>query len=206
MLDRALAAKFNKPIKKQSVEVFSTVESWLGSRSGPLVLDTGCGTGYSTLNLARAHPNASVIGFDQSADRLSRAPKPLQELGNVKLIRADAIDLWRLMGRAGLKIDFHYLFYPNPWPKIGQLRRRFHAHPVFPAMVQICKHIELRASWDIYAAEFAAALRYLGREVSEPELIQPKAPISLFEKKYLEQGTMLYGVKTLPTPDPAAFG
>ena len=72
-------------------------------------------------------------------------------------------------------------------------------------MVQICKHIELRASWDIYAA--GSRLRAaIGARSFGTGAYQPKAPISLFEKKYLEQGTMLYSVKTLPTPDQQLLG
>lgn len=39
----------------------------------PLILDSGCGTGLSTLTLARANPSLPVIGVDRSIARLSRS-------------------------------------------------------------------------------------------------------------------------------------
>jgi hypothetical protein len=47
-------------------------------------------------------------------------------------VRADLVDYWRLLAEAGIGLARHYILYPNPWPKIGHLARRWHAHPVFP--------------------------------------------------------------------------
>ncbi len=41
-------------------------------RPFPVVLDSGCGTGRSSVLLARAHPHLPVIGVDRSAVRLSK--------------------------------------------------------------------------------------------------------------------------------------
>ena len=38
-----------------------------------LVLDSGCGTGESSIHLARRFPNIPVIGIDKSAERLTKA-------------------------------------------------------------------------------------------------------------------------------------
>lgn len=38
----------------------------------PVILDSGCGQGLSTLNLAKANPNIPVLGIDRSINRLSR--------------------------------------------------------------------------------------------------------------------------------------
>ena len=38
-----------------------------------LILDSGCGTGESTIHLARRFPNIPVIGIDKSAERLTKA-------------------------------------------------------------------------------------------------------------------------------------
>ena len=205
-VQRARAQKFNKPFKKQSLEGFDRLVKWLAAGSGPIVLDSGCGTAHSTLRLAQMYPQARIIGFDQSSERLNRAPKQLQTMDNVYLFRAEAVDLWRLLAQQNIPIQRHCLFYPNPWPKIGQVKRRFHAHPVFPIMAELGESIELRASWLIYAQEFAAALGYLGKTASEPKPIQPEHPISLFEKKYLETGTDVYQVTWPAALDPAMLG
>tara|TARA_Y100001954_G_C15772731_1_gene585356 strand:+ start:961 stop:1635 length:675 start_codon:yes stop_codon:yes gene_type:complete len=203
---RAQIEKFNKPIRKQSLEGFDGLLGWLGQHEGPIILDSGCGTGHSTLNLAQAHPKARVIGFDQSAERLKRAPETLKTTENAYLFRAEAVDLWRLLAQAQVPIERHCLFYPNPWPKIGQVKRRFHAHPVFPVMANLSQSIELRASWLIYAQEFAAALTYVGKPPSAPQPIRPQTPISLFEKKYIETDTDMYQVTWPQGLDPTALG
>ncbi|CAN0056479.1 unnamed protein product [Ascophyllum nodosum] len=43
-----------------------------GRRPFPVVLDSGCGTGRSAVNLARSHPHLPVLGVDRSAVRLAR--------------------------------------------------------------------------------------------------------------------------------------
>lgn len=54
------------------------VDEFYGSRgesimaSQPVILDSGCGQGLSTLQLGRANPNVPVIGIDRSINRLSR--------------------------------------------------------------------------------------------------------------------------------------
>jgi trans-aconitate 2-methyltransferase len=41
------------------------------------ILDLGCGSGLSTLELARAFPGAEIVGVDVSADMLAAAAKRL---------------------------------------------------------------------------------------------------------------------------------
>ena len=126
------------------------------------MLDSGCGTGASTRALARAHPDCLVIGVDKSVARLGRTGAsafPHRE-GNAVWLRAELSSFWRLALQAGWALERHYLLYPNPWPKPGQLQRRWHGHPVFPELLRLGGRLELRCNWEIYALEFAAAHRY----------------------------------------------
>ena len=145
-----------------------------------VILDSGCGTGESTLNIALAHPGIPVIGIDKSAARLTKAGTGLsRELNgagngarlngaaprNAFLVRAELLDFWRLAlekVKAGQwQIPYHALYYPNPWPKQSEATRRFHLHPIFPTLLQLGDAIELRTNWEIYAREFAAAAHVL---------------------------------------------
>ena len=63
--------------------------------------------------------------------------KPLPMPANAVLIRADLVDFWRLLADNGVRLARHYNLYPNPWPKIGHLARRWHGHPVFPALLEL---------------------------------------------------------------------
>jgi len=158
----------------------------------PFVLDAGCGTGASTLALAREHPRRIVIGVDKSAVRLaaggkSSAPVP----ANAILLRCNLVDFWQLASAAGMRCDRQYLLYPNPWPKPEQLMRRWHAHPVFPAMLALGGGIELRTNWCVYAKEFITAADAAGLDV-RCEPFAPDEPLTPFERKYAASGHALW--------------
>lgn len=171
----------------------ASIAAWRSHGAKPLILDAGCGVGLSTLNLAVHFPDHFVIGVDQSADRLSRNTRwPGALPANFIKVRADLVDYWRLMLAAGIRPARHYLLYPNPWPKIGQLQRRWHAHPVFPTIAALGSHFECRSNWRIYVEECASALAQLtGMQVCcEPYATD--APLTPFEQKYLDSGHALW--------------
>lgn len=62
------------------------------SGASPRVLELGCGTGLILELLATAHPEASVVGLDVTADMLRQAEQRLSGHGNVHLVRADVRD------------------------------------------------------------------------------------------------------------------
>lgn len=186
--------EFKKPIAPYNRTAFdASIAVWRAHGAKPLILDAGCGVGLSTLNLAAQFPDHFVIGIDQSADRLTRNTHWQGELpANFLKVRADLVDYWRLMRAAGIRLARHYLLYPNPWPKISQLRRRWHAHPVFPTVVALGGSFECRSNWRIYIEECASALTQLtGKHVScEP--FATDAPSTPFERKYLASGHALW--------------
>ncbi|MDN0081481.1 hypothetical protein QU487_01745 [Crenobacter sp. SG2305] len=125
-----------------------------------MVLDTGCGVDLSTIRLAEQYPDHFVLGVDPSFDRLSRA-KPLALPDNALLLRADLVDLWRLMVDDGVQLAQHWLFYPNPWPERHHLQRRWLGHVVFPLLPKLGGVMELRSNWAIYVEGFALGLSAL---------------------------------------------
>ena len=196
LLQRYGTRAWAEPLHPPSRRAFEALQALLQGERRPLVLDSGCGTGASTRLLARRHPEALVIGVDRSAERLSRlgaAEFPHRE-GNAAWLRAELATFWRLAADAGWRLHRHYLLYPNPWPKPGQLQRRWHAHPVFPVVWQLGGRLEMRTNWRIYAEEFAfAAAHYTGATAS-PHSLRPDEPLSPFERKYHDSGHALYSV------------
>lgn len=160
----------------------------------PLILDSCCGVGESSIALARAFPGHYVIGVDQSASRLTRhiADKSDGLPENLDLVRADLVDYWRLMQDAAVRLDRHYLLYPNPWPKIGHLSRRWHGHPVFPAMLELGGVLECRSNWGIYLDEFSFAVNAVTGKEAVSEIFVPEQALTPFERKYLASGHVLY--------------
>jgi tRNA G46 methylase TrmB len=167
--------------------------------AAPFVLDAGCGSGASTFALARRHAGRLVLGVDKSAARLLTGERALANgaaPANACLLRCDLVDFWTLAAAAGLRCEAQYLLYPNPWPKPEQLMRRWHAHPVLPALLQLGGTIELRTNWRVYADEFATALHLAGRVEASVDALDEVLPLSPFERKYAESGHRLWRCAT----------
>jgi len=154
LVRRHLARSFRKPYAPYNLAAFEeTLAAWDGR--SPWILDSGCGVGWSTILLARRSPEAFVVGVDQSQERLSRQ-KPYPRATwpeNLRFVRADVIDFWRLALEASVPVREHWWLYPNPWPKIGHLGRRWYAHPVWPTVLQLGGRFECRTNWSVYARE-----------------------------------------------------
>tara|TARA_R110002049_G_scaffold291248_2_gene475064 strand:- start:1384 stop:2127 length:744 start_codon:yes stop_codon:yes gene_type:complete len=186
---------FRKPCAAHSQAAFEhSLEGWDGR--APLILDAGCGVGHSTIELARSHPDHWVIGVDRSEDRLARRKPYPQALlpRNMVFVRADLVDYWRLFHAAGLRPAWHWLLYPNPWPKIGHVARRWPAHPVFPYVLAPGGRVECRTNWRVYADEFALAAGIATGRAIEVESFEATTPLTPFERKYRDSGQPLYRV------------
>jgi tRNA (guanine-N7-)-methyltransferase len=183
-------APFRKPIAASSQAAFDNVmQEW--DRRSPILLDAGCGVGWSTLKLAQAHTDHFVLGVDQSQDRLSRG-KPEAVPPNAFFARADLVDFWRLLAQADIRLDLHYLLYPNPWPKIGHLSRRWHGSPAFPALIALGGRLECRSNWSIYVEELAVAIGLLTGITPGVETFEAPDPLTPFERKYRDSGQTLH--------------
>lgn len=197
LLDRHAAAPFRKPYADYNRAAFadSLERRERIAPAAPLILDACCGVGESSIALARAFPGHYVIGVDQSASRLQRGKPGAGELPeNLDLVRADLVDYWRLLAEAGIRLDRHYLLYPNPWPKITHLSRRWHGHAVFPAMLALGGRLECRSNWPIYVEEFAFAVARLSGRKAPVEAFVPGNALTPFERKYLDSGHSLWRV------------
>ena len=190
---RHITHPFRKPILDYNREAFAAAlaarDAW--QPDAPLILDAGCGVGWSTQRIAEMYPERFVFGVDQSVDRISRGrPLPMPE--NALLIRADLVDFWRLLAENGIRLARHYNLYPNPWPKIGHLARRWQGHAVFPVWRQLGGELECRSNWQIYIEEMAQALTLLTGQPVTAEPYETDDPMTPFEKKYLASGHQLW--------------
>ncbi len=181
--------------RKPSAAGTRAFEGIAGQLDNGFVLDAGCGTGASTFMLARRHVDRIVLGVDKSEARLAVGQRRI-EAGlappNARLLRCDLVDFWQLAAAAGLRCERQYLLYPNPWPKPGQLGRRWHAHPVLPDILRLGGSIEMCTNWDVYADEFSAALGMAGMAVQRGPLVVAADPLTPFERKYAASGHALW--------------
>jgi tRNA (guanine-N7-)-methyltransferase len=187
---RHAGSSFRKPPAPYSRDAFARLlAAWDGR--APLVLDAGCGTGASTLTLARRYPQSLVVGVDQSAARLAQGTQQAAP-ANALLLRADVVDIWLLLAERRMRLARHYLLYPNPWPKPAQVMRRWPAHPLFPALLGLGGVLECRSNWRVYIEEFALAVQLAGGGTPDCGVFVPEQPLTPFERKYRDSGHPLY--------------
>ncbi|WP_028117964.1 tRNA (guanine(46)-N(7))-methyltransferase TrmB [Ferrimonas senticii] len=188
---RHLGQRFLAPISERSRELFAELSDWRQANPKPLVLDSCCGVGESTANLAKRHPEAIVLGIDKSALRIDKHSHYHNGVDNYRVVRGDLNDLWRLMVDANWRLSHHYLLYPNPWPKAAHLQRRWHGGPLFPSLLALGGQLQLRSNWLIYLQEFQQALAVAGHQgqLAALEVVEPLTP---FERKYRDSGQSLY--------------
>jgi tRNA (guanine-N7-)-methyltransferase len=194
VIERHLASEFLKPFAGHTQTAFNRFVDYYDSKNfKSFILDNGCGTGESSINIAKLNPESLVVGIDRSAVRLNKTDNKFDEIpDNVIFLRADLVDFWRLMADTKYRPVKQFFIYPNPYPKPGQVKNRWHAHPVFPFLLKLGGHWEIRTNWEIYLKE----MQYVINKMTGKELIfdcfTPSDPISLFEKKYTESEHKLF--------------
>ncbi|MCG7536260.1 methyltransferase domain-containing protein [Pseudoalteromonas sp. OOF1S-7] len=189
VVQKHLNTPFKKPIAAHTQQAFEQVNEKVQAFDGPIILDSCCGVGESTANLAKRHPDALVIGIDKSEHRLEKHDIEYKqtESGQYILVQADLNDFWRLACEASWQPSHHYLLYPNPWPKAKHLQRRWHGAAVFPYIVELGGRLELRSNWSIYVEEFARSLTLAGKK-AEVSAYESDTAMTPFERKYWASG------------------
>jgi tRNA G46 methylase TrmB len=180
-IKKHLLSTWQEPIPEHTRIAADKIVNLARKHSGPLILDSFCGTGMSTTKLAERFPDALVIGIDKSQDRLAKHVSA--EIANYHLIRANCEHTWALLAQAEIRCSQHYLLYPNPWPKKSHLKRRIHGHPAFPLLRALGGNVVLRSNWLTYVEEFRAGMHLLGYHSRITE-VRATEPLTLFERKY----------------------
>lgn len=197
IVERHQNHEFAKPYSEHTLAVFEALDKEVKAFKGEVILDACCGVGQSTRIIAQRNPNALVIGVDKSAHRIERnvedhIDESLTNLDNVRLVRADLNDFYRLVAKADWPIKKHFILYPNPWPKSKHVQRRWHGSAVYPFIMQIGERIELRSNWRLYLEEFAFATSQTTSYTHQINTVTDETPITPFEAKYQASGQTCY--------------
>jgi tRNA G46 methylase TrmB len=187
VVSRQLANVSQKPLSAHTQQAFQDVMSWLGDWNGDLILDSCCGVGESTVNIARQHPNARVIGIDKSALRTEKHLAYASTLENYVVLRADLNDFLKLLVLNDKKLTKHYLLYPNPYPKSAHLQRRWYATSALKDILSLGGVLEVRSNWQLYIQEFSAALD-IANVSNQVSVFTSDRAITPFERKYWQSG------------------
>ena len=120
------------------------------ARRRDIWLEIGFGAGEHLLSAAARHPDVGVIGCEPFVNGVARVLADLAgaDLGNVRLHCGDAGELIDRLPDASLGRVF--LFYPDPWPKRRQRRRRFVSDAMLARLARAMRSgAELRFATDV---------------------------------------------------------
>ncbi|MFY2859123.1 tRNA (guanosine(46)-N7)-methyltransferase TrmB [Mycobacterium sp. THU-M104] len=108
--------------------------AWFG-RVAPVVLEIGCGSGSSTLAMAKDEPGVDVIAVEVYRRGLAQLLVAVDrdQVGNIRMIRGNGIDVLQRLIAPGSLIGVR-VFFPDPWPKARHHKRRF-LQPVTIGMI-----------------------------------------------------------------------
>ncbi len=149
-------------------------------------MEIGSGMGETTAAIAKAHPEADFIAVEVHGpgigSLLNRAATA--ELGNLRLIRHDAVEVLQQMIEDGALAAAH-IFFPDPWPKKRHHKRRL-VQPAFASLIarKLAPGGVLHAAtdWPEYADHMRAVLS--GEELLEPASAGLVArPVTKFETR-----------------------
>ena len=168
----------------------------------PICLELGMGRGDFIINMAKAYPKINFIGLEINDSQMVRAVERLrgQNLSNIRLINADAMEISNIFGK---EIDTIYLTFSEPWPKKIDEKKRFtHLNylKLYDRIFKKNKHIILKTD---NKGLFAYSLETLSQywysfNRDRLDLHHDEKPIQNimtdFEKKYFEEGRPIYYV------------
>jgi len=99
-------------------------DAWFGRRA-PLVLEIGCGSGTSTLAMAKDEPGIDVIAVEIYRRGLAQLLCAIEreQVRNIRLIRGNALDVLQGLITPG-SLSGVRVFFPDPWPKARHHKRR----------------------------------------------------------------------------------
>jgi tRNA (guanine-N7-)-methyltransferase len=170
--------------------------AWFG-REAPVVVEVGCGSGSSTLQMAKAEPHIDVVAVEVYRRGLAQLLSAIERenVTNIRLVRGDGVDVLEHMfgseSLTGVRV-----FFPDPWPKARHHKRRF----IQPATVALIADrlrpggvLHVATDHPGYAEHIAEVgdaeprLRHVGPDDDLP--ISVRRPVTKYEEKAHRAGS-----------------
>jgi tRNA (guanine-N7-)-methyltransferase len=129
-------------------------------RRAPRILEIGCGMGETTVAIAAAHPECDYIGIEVHTPGVGSLLKQIDELRltNVRVIQHDAVAVLEKMIPPS-SLDGLHIFFPDPWPKNRQQKRRLIQAPFISLATSRLKpgaYLHAATDWQEYAEQILA--------------------------------------------------
>jgi tRNA (guanine-N7-)-methyltransferase len=164
-------------------------------RKAPVVLEVGSGMGETTAHIARENPGTDYLAAEVHAPGVGSLLRRLAEesIGNVRVVRHDAVEVLRDMVAPGCLAGIH-VFFPDPWPKKRHHKRRL----VQPEFARLAAerlapggYIHVATDWQEYAEYVLQVLTLEKLLANTAENYAPRPatrPQTKFERRGLKLG------------------
>jgi tRNA (guanine-N7-)-methyltransferase len=133
-------------------------------RTAPCTLEIGFGSGYSLLEIAKAHPEQNFIGIEMYQPGVGSLLLGVetQEIKNIRVYYADAVEVIQQCIPDG-SLDGIQIFFPDPWPKRRHHKRRL-IQPEFVSLIttklKVGGILHLATDWEHYAKQMMRVLSH----------------------------------------------
>ncbi|MES2886379.1 MAG: tRNA (guanosine(46)-N7)-methyltransferase TrmB [Pseudomonadota bacterium] len=173
----------------------------LFGRQAPWVLEIGFGMGDATAAMAQGQPDKNFLGVEVHTPGVGALLKHIgeKELGNVRIIQHDAVEVLQQMIRPDALAAAH-IFFPDPWHKKRHHKRRL----IQPAFVSLLSSrlapgglLHCATDWEPYAVQMLEVLQAepLLRNTAEGFALRPEVrPLTKFENRGLRLGHGVWDV------------
>lgn len=165
----------------------------------PVVLEIGFGMGETTAAIAAAHPAVNFLGVEMHWPGVGALLRRIesQQLGNIRVLRHDAVDVVATMIPDASLAGIH-VYFSDPWPKKRHHKRRLLKPPFVHALaLQLAPggYLHVATDWQPYAEEILATLAAEPLLVNTTDGFAPRPvwrPLTKFERRGLERGHAVF--------------
>jgi len=164
-------------------------------REAPKVLEIGFGMGGATAEIAQTRPDTDFLGIEVHGPGVGNMLKLISEkqLSNIRVVRHDAVEVVEHMLPLESLDGFH-LYFPDPWPKKRQQKRRLVQPEFLDRIVSRLKpgaYVHMATDWEDYAVQMLDVLSAHPalRNTAEGYAPRPEwRPLTKFEQRGLNLG------------------
>lgn len=133
------------------------------NRDNPKILEIGFGMGTATAEIAKRLPEKDFLAIDVHGPGVGNLLKLVEEqqLGNIRVMRHDAVEVVENMLADG-SLDGIHIFFPDPWHKKRHNKRRLIQTPFVAKLLPKLKvggYIHLATDWEEYAVQMLEVLQ-----------------------------------------------